>query len=218
MGNGDGSSNAVRIHLSVPALPGGYKLGSLQAFAAHKCDANDFSPSVFSADNVHRIGIIDIRLLNTDRHAGNLLVAESSPLPNVGSNGSVDVNSGVGAQGTGTALRAPYVLVPIDHGFALPEALEEPYFEWMYWAQTSVPFSEEVRTSTLHTVPSHTQKSQCFHAADIISLFLFYATHMHKWRVVGVGAGVRGSSQCKARHRNAARATAGSPHRMPPLP
>lgn len=129
--NGDGSGRTVRTHLSVPALTGGYKLGSLQAFAAHKCDANDFSPSVFSADNVHRIGIADIRLLNTDRHAGNLLVAESS----------VSTSEVPAAAG---ALRAPFVLVPIDHGFALPEALEGPYFEWMFWPQTSVPFSEEV--------------------------------------------------------------------------
>ena len=26
-------------------------------------------------------------------------------------------------------------LVPIDHGFCLPEALEPPYFEWLYWGQ-----------------------------------------------------------------------------------
>ena len=26
-------------------------------------------------------------------------------------------------------------LVPIDHGFCLPEALESPYLEWLYWPQ-----------------------------------------------------------------------------------
>lgn len=139
VGSPEGNSQAVRTHLSMPALPGGYKLGSLQAFAEHKCDANELSPSVFSADNVHRIGILDIRLLNTDRHAGNLLVS---------------VPAAAGSDGTGSlsalssGLRAPYTLVPIDHGFALPEALEGPYFEWMYWAQTSVPFSEEVSPTT----------------------------------------------------------------------
>jgi len=25
-------------------------------------------------------------------------------------------------------------LIPIDHGFCLPEALEPPYFEWLHWA------------------------------------------------------------------------------------
>ena len=28
-------------------------------------------------------------------------------------------------------------LVPIDHGFCLPEALEAPFFEWLYWGQAS---------------------------------------------------------------------------------
>lgn len=30
--------------------------------------------SRFSVQDVHRIGILDIRLVNTDRHAGNILV------------------------------------------------------------------------------------------------------------------------------------------------
>lgn len=102
------------------------KPGSLQAFAEHKCDANDMSPSHFSADNVHRIGIFDVRLLNCDRHTGNLLVRECG-----------------GREAF--ARRAPYSLVPIDHGYALPEALDNPYFEWLFWPQTSIPFSDEAK-------------------------------------------------------------------------
>ncbi|RCV15246.1 hypothetical protein SETIT_3G043200v2 [Setaria italica] len=34
-------------------------------------------------------------------------------------------------------------LFPIDHGMCLPENLEDPYFEWIHWAQASIPFSEE---------------------------------------------------------------------------
>lgn len=125
-------------HLAGPALPGGYKLGSFQAFAAHIGDANDLAPSQFSAENIHRIGILDIRLLNCDRHAGNLLVAErgtaAAAAPAAADSGTQSLPV--------DALRR---LVPIDHGFALPEALEEPYFEWQYWPQTNVPFSAEVR-------------------------------------------------------------------------
>lgn len=127
-------------HLEGPALPGGYKLGSFQAFAAHVGDANDIAPSHFSADNIHRIGILDIRLLNCDRHAGNLLVAERGTAGAVA--GPPDAAAGATASLPADALRR---LVPIDHGYALPEALEEPYFEWQYWPQTSVPFSAEVR-------------------------------------------------------------------------
>lgn len=132
-------------HLAGPALPGGYKLGSFQAFATHIGDANDLAPSQFSAENVHRIGILDIRLLNCDRHAGNLLVAERGTSA-AGPAAPAAADSGAADSGTASlpadALRR---LVPIDHGFALPEALEEPYFEWQYWPQTNVPFSAEVR-------------------------------------------------------------------------
>ena len=31
-----------------------------------------------------------------------------------------------------------YALVPIDHGFCLPETLEAPYFEWLHWPQVCV--------------------------------------------------------------------------------
>ena len=116
-----------------PATPGGRKLGSMQAFAPHKCDANDMAPSHFSAENVHRIGILDIRLMNCDRHTGNLLVQESERVSGGSSSGGRHLNN------------APYTLVPIDHGYALPEALDNPYFEWLFWPQTSVPFSDDVK-------------------------------------------------------------------------
>jgi hypothetical protein len=124
---------------STAAKPGTRKLGSLQHYVQHKCDANDMAPShFFSADNVHRIGIFDIRLLNCDRHAGNLLIQERTSAERV---------SGASSASGATRLShgAPYMLIPIDHGYALPEALDNPYFEWLYWPQTSVPFSDEVK-------------------------------------------------------------------------
>jgi len=36
----------------------------------------------------------------------------------------------------------PFDLVPIDHGFCLPEALEPPYFEWLHWPQAMLPFEQ----------------------------------------------------------------------------
>lgn len=131
-GSADSSDSPVSTpadtRLTAPAVPGSVKLGSLQAFAEHTCDANDIASSRFSADSIHRVGILDVRLLNLDRHAGNLLVAEA---PRSGS-----VSGGPGPL---------HKLIPIDHGFALPEALDDPYFEWQYWPQASVPFSPEVK-------------------------------------------------------------------------
>ncbi|KAH6756490.1 phosphoinositide 4-kinase gamma 1 [Perilla frutescens var. hirtella] len=97
-----------------------YKIASLQRFVNHDSDAGDLGPSSFSATSVHHIGILDVRLMNLDRHAGNLLVRQENE-----------------SYGLGKAE-----LVPIDHGFCLPECLDNPYFEWQHWPQASLPFSE----------------------------------------------------------------------------
>jgi hypothetical protein len=102
------------------------KLGSLQEFVRHDCDTSEIGSSRFSKKDVQRIGIFDIRLFNTDRHAGNMLVRkirESS------------VQSAV--------TDGQYEIIPIDHGFALPEHLEAPYFEWLHWPQAMHPFGED---------------------------------------------------------------------------
>ncbi|KAL0034542.1 hypothetical protein WJX79_007603 [Trebouxia sp. C0005] len=107
------------------------KLGSLQEFVAHDCDTSEMGPSLFSLQDVHRIAILDIRLFNTDRHAGNILVQRPT--------GQGRANLSALAR-----LNQPQCrLLPIDHGFCLPEALEPPFFEWLHWPQAMMPFSEE---------------------------------------------------------------------------
>lgn len=97
------------------------KIASFQQFIKHNFDASDHGTSSFPVSSVHHIGILDIRIFNTDRHAGNLLVRK---LDSVGSFGQVE-------------------LIPIDHGLCLPETLEDPYFEWIHWPQASIPFSDD---------------------------------------------------------------------------
>ncbi|KAK6133973.1 hypothetical protein DH2020_032294 [Rehmannia glutinosa] len=97
------------------------KIVSFQQYMRHDFDASDHGTSSFPVSGVHRIGILDIRILNTDRHAGNLLVRK---LDDVGRFGQVE-------------------LIPIDHGLCLPESLEDPYFEWIHWPQASIPFSDD---------------------------------------------------------------------------
>lgn len=97
------------------------KIASFQQFIPHDFDASDHGTSSFPVSAVHRIGILDIRILNTDRHAGNLLVRK---LDGIGKFGEVE-------------------LIPIDHGLCLPESLEDPYFEWIHWPQASIPFSDD---------------------------------------------------------------------------
>jgi len=50
------------------------KVGSLQLFCDFDDVVGDLSPSLFQAEQVQRIALLDIRLLNADRNEGNLLV------------------------------------------------------------------------------------------------------------------------------------------------
>eukprot|EP01113_Clastostelium_recurvatum_P013028 TRINITY_DN1683_c0_g1_i1.p1 TRINITY_DN1683_c0_g1~~TRINITY_DN1683_c0_g1_i1.p1 ORF type:complete len:671 (+),score=151.23 TRINITY_DN1683_c0_g1_i1:251-2263(+) len=55
------------------------KVGSFQEFRDHDFDAEDISPAKarrFPVEEVHKIAILDLRLFNTDRHGGNILVKE----------------------------------------------------------------------------------------------------------------------------------------------
>ncbi|KAL3636171.1 Phosphatidylinositol 4-kinase gamma 7 [Castilleja foliolosa] len=97
------------------------KIASFQQFVPHDFEASDHGTSSFPVSAVHRIGILDIRILNTDRHGGNLLVRK---LDGYGQFGQVE-------------------LIPIDHGLCLPETIEDPYFEWIHWPQASIPFSDD---------------------------------------------------------------------------
>ena len=136
-----GSSGGLRGNTSPPgkgadpptavAVP---KLGSLQAYVRHDYDASEHGTSRFPAVEVHRLGILDVRLYNTDRHTGNILVCRRNAL----------LPGGAAGGGIAAALEGDCVeLVPIDHGYCLPEALESVYFEWLHWPQASMPFSRD---------------------------------------------------------------------------
>lgn len=93
------------------------KIGSLQEFIKNEGDAEEVGPGQFSVTDTHRIGILDLRIFNNDRHGGNILVTR----PN-------------GTEKT---------LVPIDHSISLSDTLSTSWFEWLFWPQAKVPFSEE---------------------------------------------------------------------------
>lgn len=60
------------------------KIGSFQEFKEHDFDAEDISPSrasKFPVNEVHKIAILDIRLFNTDRHGGNILIRKINKSP-----------------------------------------------------------------------------------------------------------------------------------------
>lgn len=94
------------------------KIGSLQKFAKNCGSCEDMGPRAFPVDEVHKISVLDIRLANADRHAGNILVQK------YGEEGRI-------------------VLIPIDHGYCLPENFEDCTFDWLYWPQAHQPYSSE---------------------------------------------------------------------------
>eukprot|EP00188_Purpureofilum_apyrenoidigerum_P004846 Plantae.Rhodophyta-Purpureofilum_apyrenoidigerum.ctg5803.p1 GENE.Plantae.Rhodophyta-Purpureofilum_apyrenoidigerum.ctg5803~~Plantae.Rhodophyta-Purpureofilum_apyrenoidigerum.ctg5803.p1 ORF type:complete len:354 (+),score=54.47 Plantae.Rhodophyta-Purpureofilum_apyrenoidigerum.ctg5803:533-1594(+) len=95
------------------------KEGMLQVFVQNSGDADDFGPSLFRTEDVQRIAAFDLRVMNADRHGGNLLVSQE---------GSV------------------HRLTPIDHGLILPESLRSlPWPVWMNWPQSKEPMTPRVR-------------------------------------------------------------------------
>eukprot|EP01064_Diplonema_japonicum_P034558 TRINITY_DN71_c1_g2_i1.p1 TRINITY_DN71_c1_g2~~TRINITY_DN71_c1_g2_i1.p1 ORF type:complete len:354 (+),score=99.31 TRINITY_DN71_c1_g2_i1:275-1336(+) len=92
--------------------PGRVK-GSLQRFKQHDLQSWDVPPGRFSAEDTRRIAVLDLRLLNCDRHGGNILVKQEGRL------------------------------VPIDHGYVLPvSSLQDLDFEWMMWPQAKTHFTQ----------------------------------------------------------------------------
>lgn len=94
------------------------KVGSLQKFMKNNGSCEDIGPGSFPVEEVHKISVLDIRLANADRHSGNILFKKDSE--------------------TGRTS-----LIPIDHGYCLPECFEDCTFEWLYWPQAKQPYSAE---------------------------------------------------------------------------
>ncbi|KAK6250738.1 hypothetical protein SCA6_004743 [Theobroma cacao] len=99
--------------------PKNIKIGSLQMFVNNVGSCEDMGPGAFPVDEVHKISVLDIRLANADRHAGNILVTRNCEEGRVS-------------------------LVPIDHGYCLPENFEDCTFDWLYWPQAHEPYTPGV--------------------------------------------------------------------------
>lgn len=74
------------------------KIGSMQMFVENNGSCEDVGPGAFPVKEVHKIAVLDIRLANADRHAGNILISTEE---------DNDQN----------------VLIPIDHGYCLPTSV-----------------------------------------------------------------------------------------------
>lgn len=92
------------------------KHGSLQFFVAGAEEASDFGPSKFPDEEVRKIAILDLRILNCDRNEGNILVKKE---------------------------KKTLELIPIDHGLSFPDCFEASIYDivWMEWPQVKKPWT-----------------------------------------------------------------------------
>jgi len=98
----------------------GTKTGSLQEFVDNVGASWDVGPGDFPVHEVHKIGVLDLRIFNNDRHGGNVLLKERSD--------------------------GEYELVPIDHGLSLSPSLEHGWFDWLMWPQAKQPFDDVTKS------------------------------------------------------------------------
>ena len=117
-----GSHSLSRGARSTPALV--KKVGSFQEFVRTECSMDDMSPSMISVDEVHKIAILDIRLMNADRNSANLLCRRRQ-------DNSIQ-------------------LIPIDHGFCLRSVAD---VSWMDWCWLDWPQMKEVSLPDSFLVP-----------------------------------------------------------------
>ena len=112
------------------------KIGSFQEFVRHDAIVEDLSPSLFTTKQVQKIALLDLRLLNSDRNGGNILVRKRA----VGHHtpkGSGFSNSGL----------YEYELIPIDHGYCLPETIcidDSLNLCWYEWRQIKEPMDPDI--------------------------------------------------------------------------
>jgi len=113
-------SHSLGAH-SLKAASDYKKVGSFQEFVRAECTMDDLSPSKISVDEVHKIAILDIRIMNADRNAANLLCRRRQ-------DNSIE-------------------LVPIDHGFSLRSIADVSWMDWCWldWPQLKEPLSEKSR-------------------------------------------------------------------------
>lgn len=112
---------------SPAASPVSSKTGSFQVYLPGREPASDMGPQRFDHAGVQAIALLDMRIMNADRHDGNVLVD-----PRDGS------------------------VAAIDHGCCLPECpvVLDAEWAWLHWPQSADPVSPALRRATLAIDPA----------------------------------------------------------------
>jgi hypothetical protein len=140
------------------------KVGSLQKFV-HALDSfEDLGSSVLSDLEVQKISLLDLRLLNSDRNASNILAIHKDSFSyDTNSSKCDDYDSSKLDEGSispkefdmcpdevipnKSSDNDSYVLVPIDHGYCLPSKLliNEIDWAWFYYPQINRPVHKDIK-------------------------------------------------------------------------
>ena len=101
------------------------KYGSLQKFIESTGVVADYSYSLFTIEEAHKIMILDFRILNCDRNDENILLIKEGKIKNT--------------------KKDFYKLIPIDHALSFPSCLKIGDYEmcWMTWSQAEQPFTKK---------------------------------------------------------------------------
>lgn len=136
-------------------------IGSMESFGMpfDLEKAREFVP----VEQVHRIALLDVRVFNTDRHPGNILLIGE---------------------------KKPYTMVPIDHGCILPSwfHLSEARFDWLEYPQSREAFSSAAlqyidgldAERDAKVLRSLGIREECVTTLKICTLFLKFAAAQYK--------------------------------------
>ena len=104
------------------------KYGTLQKFINSTGVVADYSYSLFTVEEAHKIMILDFRILNCDRNDENILLQKK-----------------IKKSEDSDEEKKYYKLVPIDHALSFPSCLEIGDFDicWMSWKQAEIPFTQK---------------------------------------------------------------------------
>lgn len=113
---------------------------------------------MFSKDEVHKIAILDLRIMNLDRNETNILVKvenkptkccheEDAEASDIKSNSSFDSEMSSGNEDYLKILKNKSTvcsLIPIDHSLSIPDTLNVCSYDliWLSYSQAEEPFSQ----------------------------------------------------------------------------
>lgn len=142
------------------------KVGSLQLYVRHNGSSEDYGSSLFEAKNIQGIALLDMRLMNLDRHGNNLLASMKSALSGIHAQDDnklkehrASLLSSFVSRRSQSLYCDPYTasqrvlhLTPIDHGLCMPELCTSvrPEWCWRMWPQAL----EQIDSSLLEWVQS----------------------------------------------------------------